>query len=104
MFDKDNTLTRPFSRSLDPDAAASLESCKEVFGQSIVLFSNSAGLKQYDPEGQYKTVRSRSFLNISQPGLEAEKLEQDLGISVLRHLEKKPAGGVHELVEFFGYV
>eukprot|EP00210_Caulerpa_lentillifera_P005433 g5195.t1 len=86
VFDKDNTLTRPFSRSLDPEVIDSLDACKEAFGgQSIVLFSNSAGLKQYDPEGH-----------------EANQLEQDLGITVLRHLEKKPAGGVRELVEFFG--
>lgn len=29
----------------------SLDECKEVFGGKVALFSNSAGLEQFDPEG-----------------------------------------------------
>lgn len=32
----------------------------------------------------------------------AEKLEKDLGIPVLRHTEKKPAGGPEALEKHFG--
>jgi hypothetical protein len=33
----------------------------------------------------------------------AEKLERELGVAVLRHSEKKPAGGAADLEAFFGY-
>lgn len=50
-FDKDNTLTLPFLKTVYPDIQASLDECREVFDGKIVLFSNSAGLKQFDPDG-----------------------------------------------------
>ena len=52
VFDKDNTLTHPFKTDLHAEAAEGLMSCKKAFGDSVVLFSNSAGLVQYDPEGK----------------------------------------------------
>ena len=36
-------------------------------------------------------------------GTEARALEQKVGIPVLRHTEKKPAGGSSSLEEHFGY-
>lgn len=50
----------------------------------MVLYSNSAGLTQFDPEGR-----------------QAATLEARLGVPVLRHKEKKPAGGCSELEEYF---
>lgn len=50
-FDKDNTLTLPFLKQVHPDIQASLDECKQVFGGNVVLFSNSAGLYQFDPDG-----------------------------------------------------
>ena len=50
-FDKDNTLTLPFLKEVYPEIQASLDECKEAFNGKIVLFSNSAGLKQFDPDG-----------------------------------------------------
>ena len=87
IFDKDNTLTEPYRLELRPSAAASLEECRTAFGNAkIVLYSNSAGLEQFDPEG-----------------VEAEALEAALGVAVLRHKEKKPAGGPEDVEKHFGY-
>jgi hypothetical protein len=53
VFDKDNTLTEPFSLEVDPRLRGSLGACQAAFGASrLVLYSNSAGLEQYDPEGR----------------------------------------------------
>ncbi len=34
-----------------PELQKSLEECKKAFGGKVCLFSNSAGLQQFDPEG-----------------------------------------------------
>ena len=89
LFDKDHTLTLPYAHQLHPYAAESLRKAKEVFGErNVVLYSNSAGLRQYDPEGR-----------------EAALLERELGVRVLRHKYKKPfvSDEVREEVEaWFG--
>ena len=85
IFDKDNTLTEPYRMKLCPSAAAALAECASIFNGRIVLYSNSAGLEQFDPEGA-----------------EAEGLEKALGIPVLRHKEKKPAGGPEDVEMHFG--
>jgi len=43
VFDKDNTITVPYSLTLWPPLESSLESCKSEFGEDIAVFSNSAG-------------------------------------------------------------
>ena len=43
VFDKDNTLTAPYSLKLWGPLGSSLEQCKSVFGADIAAFSNSAG-------------------------------------------------------------
>uniref|UniRef100_A0A7S1HRF4 Phosphoglycolate phosphatase n=1 Tax=Phaeocystis cordata TaxID=118079 RepID=A0A7S1HRF4_9EUKA len=53
----------------------SMKECVEAFEGKVVLLSNSAGLLQYDPKGE-----------------EADAIEKKLGIPVLRHKKKKPAG------------
>lgn len=52
VFDKDNTLTVPYVETVAPHLRASLEECKSVFGSDrLVVYSNSAGLLQFDPDG-----------------------------------------------------
>jgi phosphatidylglycerophosphatase GEP4 len=84
IFDKDNTLTEPYSLTLHPSAAAALEECRLAFEGRVVLYSNSAGLEQFDPDGN-----------------EAAALEGALGVPVLRHREKKPAGGPEDMERHF---
>lgn len=86
IFDKDNTLTEPYSLQVHPFVEESLEECIRVFGRdSVALYSNSAGLHQFDPDGE-----------------EAARLEEAMGVRVLRHAEKKPAGGAEEVEGHFG--
>lgn len=40
--------------------------------------------------------------SLPSPGEEAAALEASLGVPVLRHSEKKPGGGVEDLVSHFG--
>jgi phosphatidylglycerophosphatase GEP4 len=75
VFDKDNTLTSPYAMSFHPSVKDSIRDCMETFDGKVVLLSNSAGLLQYDPKGK-----------------EASAIEKTLGIPVLRHKRKKPAG------------
>ena len=85
VFDKDNTLCRPFALEVDAALAPALEAARRAFGGRLALYSNSAGLEQYDPDGS-----------------EAAALEAAFGVHCLRHREKKPAGGCRELEEHFG--
>lgn len=41
----------PYSLELHPHARDSLAACKAAFGGRLVLYSNSAGLQQFDPDG-----------------------------------------------------
>lgn len=101
VFDKDNTLTRPFELTVHKDVVTSLMACKEAFEGCVVLFSNTAGLTQYDPKGIDPTRLQR----LAKPaGKEADHLEETLGIRVLRHEEKKPSGRVQELEAFFEWI
>lgn len=43
VFDKDNTITVPYSLTLWGSLESSMEECKTVFGNDIAVFSNSAG-------------------------------------------------------------
>lgn len=85
VFDKDNTLTVPYSLSLWGPIRPSVEDCKSVFGSNIAVFSNSAGLHEYDPDGR-----------------KARALEFKIGIKVIRHKVKKPAGSAEEIEKHFG--
>ncbi|KAK4258027.1 hypothetical protein QN277_007538 [Acacia crassicarpa] len=68
VFDKDNTITVPYSLTPWPPLTPSLELCKSEFGPDVAIFSNSAGLHEYDPEGS-----------------KARALEEAIGIRVIRH-------------------
>ncbi|XP_042483845.1 phosphatidylglycerophosphate phosphatase 1, chloroplastic/mitochondrial [Macadamia integrifolia] len=86
IFDKDNTLTAPYSLALWPPLNTSLERCRSVFDENVAIFSNSAGLYQYDVDGS-----------------KAAAIEKSLGIRVVRHGTKKPAGTAEEIEKDFGY-
>lgn len=47
VFDKDNTITVPYTLSLWPPLRSSLELCKSLFGSNIAVFSNSAGIDSW---------------------------------------------------------
>ncbi|XP_060672836.1 phosphatidylglycerophosphate phosphatase 1, chloroplastic/mitochondrial isoform X3 [Ziziphus jujuba] len=85
VFDKDNTITAPYSLTLWGPLASSLEECKSVFGPNVAVFSNSAGLYEYDHDGS-----------------RARTLEGAIGIKVIRHRVKKPAGSAEEIEKHFG--
>lgn len=85
VFDKDNTITAPYSLNLWGPLGSSLEQCKSVFGPDIAVFSNSAGLCEYDLDGS-----------------KARALEGAIGIKVIRHRVKKPAGTAEEIEKHFG--
>ncbi|XP_047071831.1 phosphatidylglycerophosphate phosphatase 1, chloroplastic/mitochondrial-like [Lolium rigidum] len=86
VFDKDNTLTAPYAPALWPLLAASFDQCRAAFPGAIALYSNSAGLKQYDPDG-----------------VDASTVEAAIdGVHVIRHDAKKPAGAAKEIESYFG--
>lgn len=83
VFDKDNTLTAPYGMVVHCDAAKGLESAKEIFGpENVAIMSNSAGTKD-DPDYE-----------------DAKRIEEALGIAVIRHDVKKP-GGLDEVLAHF---
>lgn len=43
VFDKDNTITVPYSLTLWAPLASSIQHCKSLFGDNVAIFSNSTG-------------------------------------------------------------
>uniref|UniRef100_A0A9I9D8R2 Haloacid dehalogenase superfamily protein n=1 Tax=Cucumis melo TaxID=3656 RepID=A0A9I9D8R2_CUCME len=86
VFDKDNTITAPYSLTIWAPFKSSLEQCKTVFGHNVAVFSNSAGLYEYDHDGS-----------------KAKAMEGSIGIKVIRHRVKKPAGTAEEIEKHFGF-
>ncbi|KAI7875578.1 HAD-superfamily phosphatase [Lichtheimia hyalospora FSU 10163] len=75
-FDKDNCLTAPYVPHIHPPYQKAWAVCKETFGSDkVVIVSNSAGTPD------------------DKDHVEAKKLQDALGVPVLRHEEKKPSGG-----------
>ncbi|PHZ13584.1 HAD-superfamily phosphatase [Rhizopus microsporus ATCC 52813] len=86
-FDKDNCLTAPYVSNIHPPFENAWEECKKTFGRDkVMIVSNSAGTKD-DVGHKDETI------NISI--IQAQHLEASLGVTVLRHEEKKPDGGHH---------
>ncbi|KAF0918921.1 hypothetical protein E2562_027472 [Oryza meyeriana var. granulata] len=57
VFDKDNTLTAPYAPGLWPPLSAAFDQCRAAFPPgSLAVYSNSAGLKEYDPDGLEATA------------------------------------------------
>lgn len=84
VFDKDNTLTEPYAVGVHETLEASLQDCMKAFDGHVALLSNSAGLQEFDPKGE-----------------EAALMEKALGIRVVRHITKKPAGDAADLEKHF---
>ncbi|KAK8796928.1 hypothetical protein WA538_000152, partial [Blastocystis sp. DL] len=75
IFDKDNTLTAPYSFSMDKQTEETVRRCQRLFGyDNVVIFSNSAGSDD-----------DRGYLH-------AQTIEEELKIRVIRHHLKKPDG------------
>lgn len=51
VFDKDNTLCEPFEVDIDAKLRPAVEDARGAFGGRLAIYSNSAGLAQYDPKG-----------------------------------------------------
>ncbi|XP_074280712.1 phosphatidylglycerophosphate phosphatase 1, chloroplastic/mitochondrial [Silene latifolia] len=86
IFDKDNTLTKPYCLSLYDPLRSSLEHCKAVFGENrVAILSNSAGLAEFDPNES-----------------KARALERRIGLKVIRHKVKKPAGDAEDVEKQLG--
>lgn len=85
IFDKDNTLTAPYSFTMEARIEKAVRDCQKLFGyEHVVIFSNSAGIDFI----QLLTLGSdddRGYLH-------AEAIEEELGIRVIRHKHKKPDG------------
>lgn len=73
VFDKDNTLTRPYAPALEPHIKESVAAAQREFDGRVAILSNSAGLVSYDPRGDV-----------------ARAVEERLGLGVIRHAKKKP--------------
>ena len=83
MFDKDNTMTAPYSNVLHPLATSGIDMAIRVFGRdNVAILSNSAGTKD---DVDY---------------MDAIEIENSLGLNVIRHDEKKP-GGLNEVLQHF---
>ncbi|CAO1946271.1 unnamed protein product [Urochloa humidicola] len=87
VFDKDNTLTAPYAPALWQPLAASFDQCRAAFPPgALAIYSNSAGLKEYDPDG-----------------VDARAIEAAIdGVHVIRHDTKKPGGAAKEIESYFG--
>jgi len=82
VFDKDNTLTAPYSLKIHPVVAPAVQQCLSIFHKNAIIMSNSAG-----------TLDDALYA-------EAQEIEAALGMHVLRHREKKPRG-FEELMSHF---
>ena len=62
IFDKDNTLTIPYATDVYPPLLESVKECTQAFGnERVCVYSNSAGLEQYDPNGMEADAVSNQF-------------------------------------------
>jgi phosphatidylglycerophosphatase GEP4 len=87
IFDKDNTLTAPYAQGVTahPLAQLGLQHAIDVFGKDrVAILSNSAGTMADD---------GPDFT-------QALAIEVAMGISVIRHEEKKP-GGLQDVLKHF---
>lgn len=82
VFDKDNTITAPYVNEIYPSIKDTFKEYQSVFGENIVIMSNSAGTKDDKDKEDAKTI------------------ERELGIKVLSHDRKKPAG-IESVVIYF---
>ena len=82
VLDKDNTITAPYALHIHPQVEDAMVKLMSEFPDSIAILSNSAG-----------TPDDTNFQ-------EAIAIEEQLGIPVIKHHLKKPAG-LEETLAFF---
>ena len=82
VFDKDNTLTAPYVNQIYPTIIEPFKQYQDIFSKKLVIMSNSAG-----------TLDDKNYKD-------ALQIEDELGIPVLRHNRKKPAG-IESVIQFF---
>ncbi|KAF8534106.1 mitochondrial PGP phosphatase [Trichophaea hybrida] len=82
ILDKDNCFAAPHALNVYPAYHTFERLKKEYPGDRLLIVSNSSGTESEDPEGK-----------------EAEILERNTGVKVLRHSTKKP-GCYNEIFEF----
>lgn len=82
ILDKDNTVTAPYVDEVHPRAANGLQMLLREFPGKVAILSNSAGTPD---DSEYK---------------QAARIEESLGVPVIRHTEKKP-GGLAEVMKHF---
>jgi phosphatidylglycerophosphatase GEP4 len=82
VFDKDNTLTEPYTDEVHPKVKRTFDQCKDLYKDRILIVSNHAGTKD-DPDH-----------------IKAMTIEQRLGVPVLKHDWKKPFAGEATLNHF----
>ncbi|XP_042441546.1 phosphatidylglycerophosphate phosphatase 1, chloroplastic/mitochondrial isoform X1 [Zingiber officinale] len=114
VFDKDNTLTTPYSLALWPPLSPSLRLCQASFPGSVAVFSNSAGLKQYDPDGAeakaleeaiegIRVVKHGHFFPVFFLLNQLLHLVNQHGIHIkLLYEVKKPSGTAEDIERYFG--
>lgn len=103
VFDKDNTITVPYSLNLWSPLASSIGQCKSLFGDNIAVFSNSAGnlIRNYDWFCGFccnfkcvfffcrtKCLMIWEFVGLDEydpDGRKARILERAIGIKVIMH-------------------
>ena len=80
VVDKDNTVTTPHEHTVHNCAQNGMRALLDAFESNVVLVSNSAGQRTFDPTGK-----------------EADALERSLGSRILRHASRKPASNAAEI-------
>lgn len=85
IFDKDNTLTPPYSFAMDHRTESTVRLCQDLFGYDMLSFSQI--LQVYiviggDGQGS----------DDDKDHLQADAIESELKINVIRHHKKKPDG------------
>lgn len=89
VLDKDNTLTHPYKSKVAPQLLPSLQRCQQAFEGRLALFSNSAGLRQYDPEGNYLLLSAAILIVLQHHRMSLASL--CFGPSIRPHLQTQPA-------------
>lgn len=64
VFDKDNTLTEPYVLAVHPTLTTAMQHCLKAFDGNVALLSNSAGLQEFDPKGEYTNLAVTRCLTV----------------------------------------
>ncbi|KAG2176960.1 hypothetical protein INT43_007614 [Umbelopsis isabellina] len=92
-FDKDNCLTAPYVNHVPESFESSWKLCKDTFGHDrVIIVSNSAGTADDANHQQISCLKCLAIIS--------SNVEKSLGVNVLRHTLKKPAGGQALLQRF----